>query len=80
MPCWHWLPAGPRKLRNMLRTYRPTAEAPDPTFASTKEHPEAHGFGIPIMRSIVEKYDGAVTLSVSDGWFTADAMLYMEGA
>ena len=49
----------------------------NPGFASTKEHPDGHGFGIPIIRSIVEKYDGAVTFTLEDGWFTADAMLYM---
>lgn len=51
----------------------------NPALASTKENPEAHGFGIPIMRRIVEKYDGIVSFSAADGWFTADAMLYMEG-
>ena len=50
----------------------------NPALASTKANPEAHGFGIPIMRSIAEKYDGIVSFSASDGWFTADAMLYME--
>lgn len=50
----------------------------NPSLLSTKDNPEAHGFGIPIMRRIAEKYDGIVSFSVSDGWFTADAMLYME--
>jgi len=26
----------------------------------------------------VEKYDGIVTFHARDGWFTADAMLYLE--
>lgn len=51
----------------------------NPSLLSTKEHPEAHGFGIPIMRQIAEKYDGIVRFGIADGWFTADAMLYMEG-
>lgn len=51
----------------------------NPDLLSTKEHPDSHGFGIPIIRSIAEKYDGIVSFHVEDGWFTADAMLYMEG-
>ena len=50
----------------------------NPALTSTKENPAAHGFGIPIMRRIAEKYDGIVSFSAADGWFTADAMLYME--
>lgn len=50
----------------------------NPALLSTKEHPDFHGFGIPIIRSIVEKYDGVVTFQVEDGWFTVDAMLYMK--
>ena len=50
----------------------------NPGLLSTKENAESHGFGIPIIRSIAAKYDGAVAFRVEDGWFTADAMLYME--
>jgi len=50
----------------------------NPTLASTKTNTASHGFGIPIMRRIAEKYDGIVSFSETDGWFTADAMLYME--
>lgn len=50
----------------------------NPTLLSTKENAESHGFGIPIIRSIAAKYDGIVSFRVEDGWFTADAMLYME--
>ncbi len=50
----------------------------NPALLSTKEDPVSHGFGIPIIRSIAEKYDGIVSFHVEDGWFTADAMLYME--
>ena len=49
----------------------------NPDLHSTKENP-SHGFGIPIIRRITEKYDGFVTFHVQDGWFTADAMMYME--
>lgn len=51
----------------------------NPELRSTKQNPMAHGFGIPIIRSIAEKYDGIVSFHAEDGWFTADAMLYMEG-
>ena len=50
----------------------------NPNLLSTKSNPTAHGFGIPIIRRIVEKYDGIVTFHARDGWFTADAMLYLE--
>ena len=50
----------------------------NPALNSTKENADSHGFGIPIIRSIAEKYDGIVSLHFEDGWFTADAMLYME--
>lgn len=49
----------------------------NPDLHSTKDNP-SHGFGIPIMRRITEKYDGIVSFHVEDGWFTADAMMYME--
>lgn len=50
----------------------------NPLLRSTKSNPASHGFGIPIIRQIVERYDGYVRFSEEDGWFTADAMLYME--
>lgn len=50
----------------------------NPELLTTKENPASHGFGIPILRSIAAKYDGIVSFRVEDGWFTADAMLYME--
>ena len=50
----------------------------NPKLLSTKNNPTVHGFGIPIIRRIVEKYDGIVTFHAKDGWFTADAMLYLE--
>lgn len=49
----------------------------NPDLRSTKEN-ASHGFGIPIIRRITEKYDGFVTFHVEDGWFTADAMMYLE--
>lgn len=52
----------------------------NPNLATTKSDPAAHGFGIPILRRIAERYDGIVSFSQEDGWFTADAMLYMEEA
>lgn len=50
----------------------------NPDLRSTKQNPAAHGFGIPILRRIAEKYDGIVSFHTENGWFTADAMLYME--
>ena len=50
----------------------------NPDLHSTKNNPSAHGFGIPILRSIADKYDGIVSFHTENGWFTADAMLYME--
>ncbi len=50
----------------------------NPDLLTTKDNPAAHGFGIPIIRRIAEKYDGIVTFHVEEGWFTADAMLYLE--
>ncbi len=52
----------------------------NPNLATTKSDPAGHGFGIPILRRIAEQYDGIVSFSEDSGWFTADAMLYMEGA
>ena len=50
----------------------------NPELLTTKENTSSHGFGIPIIRSIAQRYDGFVTFHGEDGWFTADAMLYME--
>lgn len=50
----------------------------NPKLLTTKKNPQAHGFGIPIIRRIADKYDGAVSFAAEKGWFTADAMLYME--
>ena len=51
----------------------------NPDLLTTKENAAGHGFGIPIIRGIAEKYDGYASFHVRDGWFIADAMLYMEG-
>ena len=51
----------------------------NPDLRSTKET-ASHGFGIPIIRRITEKYDGIVTFHMEEGWFTADAMMYMTPA
>lgn len=50
----------------------------NPELHSTKNNPTAHGFGIPIIRRIAEKYDGIVSFHTENGWFSADAMLYLE--
>lgn len=50
----------------------------NPRLRSTKKNPLSHGFGIPIIRQIAERYDGIVRFTEENGWFTADAMLYLE--
>lgn len=84
------LRAGQKLVRASLHTERqclfitvtnPVAEdilLENPSLLSTKENASAHGFGIPILRRITEKYDGIITFHVENGWFTADAMMYME--
>lgn len=50
----------------------------NPGLLTTKENTSSHGFGIPILRRITAKYDGIITFHTEDGWFTADAMMYMQ--
>lgn len=50
----------------------------NPSLLTTKANASGHGYGIPIIRRIVEKYDGCVTFSMDNGFFTADAMLSLE--
>ena len=52
--------------------------AENPSLRTTKRAAAAHGFGIPVIRRIVEKHDGCITFACSDGLFTADAMLSLE--
>ena len=52
----------------------------NPDLHTTKDDSASHGFGIPLLRRIAEQYDGIVSFSEENGWFTADAMLYAEEA
>lgn len=52
----------------------------NPHLLTTKSDSTSHGFGIPLLRRIAEQYDGIVSFSEENGWFTADAMLYAEEA
>lgn len=52
----------------------------NPRLLTTKGDSSSHGFGIPLLRRIAEQYDGIVSFSEENGWFTADAMLYAEEA
>lgn len=48
----------------------------NPLLQTTKEHPEAHGLGIEIVREIVERYHGMVTFDAGeDGFFVVQIML-----
>lgn len=46
-------------------------------FPTTKAEPEGHGLGIPAMRQVVERYDGALELEQTDGVFTLRAVLHL---
>ena len=49
----------------------------NPLLHTTKEHPEAHGLGLEVVREIVEKYHGMVDFTTEDGCFVAQVMLMM---
>ena len=49
--------------------------AENPKLSTTKAHAEDHGVGVPVVRSIVARYDGMLDFSVEDGCFIADALL-----
>ena len=50
----------------------------NPRLLSTKTNKEGHGYGVPIIRKIAEKYNGCATFSVEAGTFSADVMLCLE--
>lgn len=50
----------------------------NPELLTTKKNATGHGYGIPIIRQIAEKYDGCVTFTMDGGYFTADVMLSLE--
>lgn len=49
-------------------------------FATSKADADSHGLGIPAMRRIVEKYDGALEMHQENGVFTLRAVLNLSSA
>ena len=54
----------------MLRVENPVGTEINPDPATTKAHKSAHGFGIPGMREIAERYHGTLEVGVADNQFT----------
>lgn len=50
----------------------------NPACKTTKDHPEHHGFGLPIVQSTIQKGNGLFRMYVEDGYFTAIAALPAE--
>ena len=53
----------------MLRVENPVGAAVNPDLATTKADKSAHGFGIPGMREITERYHGTLDADVKDSCF-----------
>ena len=49
-------------------------------FPTTKPDPDSHGLGLPAMRRVVERYDGALEASQTGGVFTLRAVLRIPEA
>ena len=56
-------------------TDTPVAVGLDENSFTTKEDPEHHGFGLPVMRRIVKAHNGQLTVDCSEGVFTLKAIL-----
>lgn len=52
--------------------------ADNPQLTTTKARAEEHGIGVPVVRSIVARYDGMLDFSVEGGLFIADALLKLD--
>ena len=50
----------------------------NPDLKTTKEHPEAHGLGIQVIKKTAEKYNGIASFQLSDYVFIAHVMLLMN--
>ena len=50
----------------------------NPDLYTTKENRQNHGFGIKIIRNIVNQHDGMLTFEIHDGIFIASAMMKLE--
>ena len=53
----------------MLRLENPVGGEVNPDLSTTKADKSSHGFGIPGMREIAERYGGTLNASVKDGKF-----------
>lgn len=49
----------------------------NPKLKTSKHASDEHGFGIPTIREIAEKYDGTADFYEDSGWFIAQIMLYI---
>ena len=47
-------------------------------FATTKEDKANHGYGIKIVREVVEKYNGLMEIKTPEGWFEVKIGLIMR--
>jgi signal transduction histidine kinase len=56
----------------------PDLMASNPQLTTTKHDTAAHGYGIPIIRRLADKYNGCVTFQMDNGFFVADVMLCLE--
>ena len=56
-------------------TDTPVTADPDGNSFTTKEDPEHHGFGLPVMRQIVKAHNGQLTVNCSEGVFSLKAIL-----
>ena len=64
----------------MLRVENPVGSAINPDLATTKADKSAHGFGIPGMREIAERYGGTLDAGVKGGSFELVVCLPIHGA
>ncbi len=63
----------------MLRVENAAAQSPDPDLATSKEDKSSHGFGIPGMREIAERYSGSLETRAMPGKFELVACLPLDG-
>ena len=63
----------------MLRVENPVGTSINPDLATTKADKSAHGFGIPGMREIAERYGGTLEAGARDGSFELVVCLPVRG-
>lgn len=64
----------------MLRVENPAGGEVNPDLSTTKADKVTHGFGLPGMREIAERYGGTLTAGVKDGRFELVACIMAAGA